>query len=1194
MPSDRALHELSLQPLGLTHQKELLLRLLDTTLVKHGFPLPASDIDALRTLATNPLEHTYIRAIATYFYGCGVFRLDEMSKNRESLFNDWKRSLYVGEEEEDQNSQQDDDEAHAQGAKKKKQKKTKTKGKMSKAEVLALPPLTGSIEQVELNQFMCHNFLSVDFCPKINFVIGHNGSGKSAILTGIMVCLGGKAKVTDRANSLKSLVMEGKNAGSVSVSIHNKGPDAFKPEIYGQTIIVERTIANNGTGSYKIKDADGNIQARRKEDLTALLDHMSIAIDNPLSILTQDTSRQFLANSTPKDKYTFFSRGTLLAQLSEDHDYINSCLLQATDGFQRRTALIPDLKKDFEAAKALWKEVQKFENLENDIANVRKRLTWAMVEEKEAELESEKTRLATLKRKVADRAKTIAIADEKMELFQGRETNVRSLLETFATQGEPINLRLRECQAAFNEQRGEQERFDKEQNSAESMLRSATRSRDKMQERVDLEARKLGGVDREERERKVAQIERLKEEKREAGENVTAITEDLERLESEKSTLDSTVRHLLQTVNRARQSVDEETRIRQQLENSSYDRLGAYGNNMQTVMRALNATRWTSHAPIGPLGMYVELKRPEFRNTIEAVLGPLLKSFVVGNVQDRATLQGIFRQHRCDRQHQILLQDHKMIDYSHGEPSPGTLTFLRVMTFSNEVAKRQLIINRQIEKRALVQTKQEGDQIATSGTNRSMPPNVLTVYTVDNVQIGGHGGGFQTRAGDVRRSGLPLLGVDKAQEIEDRNKNVKRLQEELNAANREHAVAERELHALDARIRTLQGNRRKAMQTTSRLDLNMKKLQDDLVEEEPVQISMFEDLKRGAEEEMDLHQKQVNGIIESKTKIQDELNIKRVEMDELKRSLDTIKRDHDREMQRLSEIEEEIQRIERDRQEAVDRHRELTDKAGDMQTKIDGLEAEVAEQTAKAMEITDGERVATRGEAVDRIAHVLRQKEAVLAEGLKSTGTKEQVAANLHEKKDIYQEALQEKDAVESLLQELQLSVTGRMDDWKVLQTKITKRARNTFTMLMDKRGFHAKLIVDHKKQTLDLQVDVHNLGASQAKNKDKDPKTLSGGEKSFSTVCLLLSLWESMGNPFRALDEFDVFMDAVNRKISMQNMISYARSGDPPCQYIFITPQDMSHVPNMNASDMRVHRMRDPDRGQQRLNFRPVGEEDA
>ena len=44
-------------------------------------------------------------------------------------------------------------------------------------------------------------------------------------------------------------------------------------------------------------------------------------------------------------------------------------------------------------------------------------------------------------------------------------------------------------------------------------------------------------------------------------------------------------------------------------------------------------------------------------------------------------------------------------------------------------------------------------------------------------------------------------------------------------------------------------------------------------------------------------------------------------------------------------------------------------------------------------------------------------------------------------------------------------------------------------------------------------------------KLKAGDIKSLSGGEKSYSTICLLLALWDAMDVPFRALDEFDVFM---------------------------------------------------------------------
>ena len=36
------------------------------------------------------------------------------------------------------------------------------------------------------------------------------------------------------------------------------------------------------------------------------------------------------------------------------------------------------------------------------------------------------------------------------------------------------------------------------------------------------------------------------------------------------------------------------------------------------------------------------------------------------------------------------------------------------------------------------------------------------------------------------------------------------------------------------------------------------------------------------------------------------------------------------------------------------------------------------------------------------------------------------------------------------------------------------------------------------------------------------------GGEKSYSTICFILAIWEAMETPFRCLDEFDIFMVGV------------------------------------------------------------------
>lgn len=43
----------------------------------------------------------------------------------------------------------------------------------------------------------------------MNFVCGHNGSGKSAVLTAITLCLGGKTAATNRGSALKTFIKEG-------------------------------------------------------------------------------------------------------------------------------------------------------------------------------------------------------------------------------------------------------------------------------------------------------------------------------------------------------------------------------------------------------------------------------------------------------------------------------------------------------------------------------------------------------------------------------------------------------------------------------------------------------------------------------------------------------------------------------------------------------------------------------------------------------------------------------------------------------------------------------------------------------------------------------------------------------------------------------------------------------------------------
>lgn len=55
-----------------------------------------------------------------------------------------------------------------------------------------------------------------------------------------------------------------------AVTLANKGSDAFKPEIYGRELTIERTINKSGGGNYKIKNEDGKTIDTKKATLDAI------------------------------------------------------------------------------------------------------------------------------------------------------------------------------------------------------------------------------------------------------------------------------------------------------------------------------------------------------------------------------------------------------------------------------------------------------------------------------------------------------------------------------------------------------------------------------------------------------------------------------------------------------------------------------------------------------------------------------------------------------------------------------------------------------------------------------------------------------------------------------------------------------------------------------------------------------------
>jgi chromosome segregation ATPase len=252
-----------------------------------------------------------------------------------------------------------------------------------RADETNVPAEHGILERVECYNFMCHNHFSVELGPLINFIVGKNGSGKSAILTAITLCLGGKASATNRGQSLKSFIKEGKENASIIVRIKNQGEGAYMPDDYGKSIIVERHFTKSGSSGFKIKSDQGRIISTKKAELDAITDYFSLQIDNPMNVLSQDMARQFLSSSTPADKYRFFVKGVQLEQLDQDYRLIEESVDQIEEKLRTQLPNIRFLENQRDIARKKLELSDQQDSLRERIRAYRKQLAWATVEAEE-------------------------------------------------------------------------------------------------------------------------------------------------------------------------------------------------------------------------------------------------------------------------------------------------------------------------------------------------------------------------------------------------------------------------------------------------------------------------------------------------------------------------------------------------------------------------------------------------------------------------------------------------------------------------------------------------------------------------------------------------------------------------------------------------------------------------------------------
>ncbi|KAF4636143.1 hypothetical protein G7Y89_g1946 [Cudoniella acicularis] len=993
------------------------------------------------------------------------------------------------------------------------------------------------IQEITCYNFMCHERLSVKLGPLINFVVGHNGSGKSAVLTAITLCLGGKAASTNRGASLKSLIKTGTDSAILVIKLKNEGNDAYQPDVYGESIIIERHFSRSGGSSYKLKSAMGRVISSKKADVDDIIEYYQLQVDNPMNVLTQDAAKSFITSSTPSQKYKFFVEGVQLEALDNDYKVVSELCDNIERKLEDTKGDIEDLKKNADAAIEKRRIVQEHEGMRLAAKNLQRQSAWSQV--------------VAAQQKIGDQQKEVALISEALQKTDNMLERARTTARQIEEELVPLKEEEKKAKAVHKEASDEVQKVHSQQREIRNNLVAAKKKVTDFKADIEAEVQRMEDANGGAQARKATELHEAEQATRDTKDALKRNEEEGPTLEGQRRAAAEELKKTETSVTQKRQEVEQIRNRLKSLTQNREDIMAGYDTRLPQLLKMIRDQQSQfKEKPVGPIGFHITVLKPSWSNTIETVLGNALNSFVVTCKSDQTVLSRMIKHLNMQSTTPVIIGNRHPINTNGNEPDPQYETILRVLDIDDDLVRNQLIINQSIEQSILVPKRTDALRIMYD--QPSKPRNVRQCFSHhDSRRDYGHRFAWTGRNKNLEDMTGVKYQFRKSRMKSDAETQIHYQKDIFAQAERDRVKAENESAQARAKLQKLQTGITQHKRECDKLKIAVQRAEEKCealqaeLDRDTVEDGRFEALKgllEEAERALEIDQTSYGNLTEAKEALAD---------CEAK----------------LRKAQERFRRIEQARKLELINKNAAFEKVNDLEgakahaiRKKDQQAAQVESFTAQASQVSARVPINEGETSASLDAKIKKMQSQIKAYNRRVGGTDQEVYEAAIEAMEKHNNAKTSRKEIEGILEALKHSFMKRIVMFRRFQQHISARSRINFNYLLSERAFRGKLTIDHINKKLDVHVEPDEMTKS---GKGRQTKTLSGGEKSFSSICLLLSLWEAMGAPLRCLDEFDVFMDDVNRDVSTKMIISAARRSVGR-QFILITPKAL--VPELQV----------------------------
>lgn len=1114
---------------------------------------------------------------------------------------------------------------------------------MSQTDTTTYPWKGGTIKSIKLVNFMCHDSFELELGPKVNFIIGPNGSGKSALLTALVVALGGRATVTSRAKKMSDFVMYGKNFARISVLIHNfdkimHRDQAFKPDDYGKTITVEKTIFKDEVSKLVMKNDKDKKISERASELHEMLNHFNILINNPICILNQEVSKTFLHSKRGEDKFALFMKATNLEQIEEDYDsaHDNHRLWDETN--VRKEAAFKMLDHEYNACKEKSTFLTNRAKLNDTLEKLNKELLWALLRDTEESNEelTQKVRLLddsiaesnriieSSTKKVKTAEEDIQVSRDKIKTFQEKFDKTKRDLDAIRSKEMHLKTKRIEVRGKIDHCLRTLKRHENDKASIEKSI-------------TDLKSqfRNQNALDQSNEQRKL-EIERLERDLKKYQEMEKQRRLLTDQLSSSMVTTRTELNQANVRVNQIKSKIAYSESTLGRLKNGRGNAIRRFGDTVIKLREEIDKAHDQGtfiRKPIGPLGFYIRLKTPDVAEPLEVHLGRNANAFACDNQKDRSALtticKNLSRAYREFRMPVIITRPFvsRFDVRRHKANHDQYKTLLDHLDIEEDAVYNALVDRTSLECVLYIPNYSRAESLMID--SERVPKNTRCAYTKD---INNH---VAVMHPNTKERGYKAITHSHFAASLFTDNTAARIKE-----------VEREIEVSNADLRSA--------------EFNAKQIQNNLIEHRKEYDSCYKEVKellttiRENEEKLLNLRTMVIQEPQELSALESELEKIEVQSEKEKLNLDSYR-------EALEKLESELTGVSKERAVCQDVQRKNEEDRNSVhkiieQTKNIILEHEgklrVAKTTLQLKKDDKTELSKRLEENLEKLARSNQQlNESDRPRKIRATKEIKEERKKIETQIRVDQEDNRDpEEQLESLRKRMEeienLSILKKLneDNYNLAKTSLNDRkigfaglrsntvgaVAATFSTVMRTMKMNGRIEIyleDYiqdgevvkKAKTLEMQIDTHYAptqraavpmndsnnnsedlarrslsqpAPTRAKRARRDPaggdsivnekendmkmtdaRSLSGGERSFSTVAFVLALWHHCSSPFKLMDEIDVFMDMVTRRVSYNALITFAKVTEDSGQFIFFSPLELPKFDN-SGSFVRVFEM--------------------